>query len=167
MNLFGLLQISGSALLAQRERAEISASNLANADTTRTIDGGPYKRQNVIFAANHPLGSGFAATLASFADLRTETVRVAGVVQDESAPVRRYDPGHPDADADRLRELPERQSGRGKRQPHGSGAVLPVECFGAADDQGHDSIRHFDRAVARRRPEEFHYGQSNSRLAAS
>lgn len=98
MNLFGLLQISGSALIAQRERAEISASNLANADTTRTIDGGPYKRQNVIFAAAHPLSTGFAATLASFSDLHTESVRVAGVVQDETAPARRFDPGHPDAD---------------------------------------------------------------------
>ena len=99
MNLFGLLQISGSALLAQRERAELSASNLANADTTRTIEGGPYKRQNVIFAANHPLSNGFSATLASFTDIHTETVQVAGVVQDESAPARRFDPGHPDADA--------------------------------------------------------------------
>jgi flagellar basal-body rod protein FlgC len=99
MNLFGLLQISGSALLAQRERAEVSASNLANADTTRTIEGGPYRRQNVVFAASHPLSSGFFATLASFADIHTETVQVAGVVQDESAPARRYDPGHPDADA--------------------------------------------------------------------
>jgi flagellar basal-body rod protein FlgC len=99
MNLFGLLQVSGSALLAQRERAEISASNLANADTTRTIEGGPYKRQNVIFAAAHPLpASGFFATLASFTDIHTETVQVAGVVEDQSAPLRRYDPGHPDAD---------------------------------------------------------------------
>lgn len=99
MNLFGLLQLSGSALLAQRERAEMSASNLANADTTRTVEGGPYKRQNVIFAASHPLSNGFAATLASFTDIHTETVRVAGVVQDESAPTRRYEPGHPDADS--------------------------------------------------------------------
>src|SRR5216683_5329775 len=99
MNLFGLLQISGTALLAQRERAEMSASNLANADTTRTIEGGPYKRQNVIFAASHPLSSGFAATLASFTDIHTQTVQIAGVVQDESAPARRYNPGHPDADA--------------------------------------------------------------------
>lgn len=99
MNLFGLLQISGSALLAQRERAEISASNLANADTTRTIEGGPYKRQNVIFAAAHPPSSGFFATLASFTDIHTQTVQVAGVVQDDTAPSRRYDPGHPDADA--------------------------------------------------------------------
>jgi flagellar basal-body rod protein FlgC len=99
MNLFGLMQISGSALLAQRERAEIAASNLANADTTRTIDGGPYKRQNVLFAASHPRPNGFFATLASFTDIHTETVQVAGVVQDQSAPLRRYDPGHPDADA--------------------------------------------------------------------
>lgn len=99
MNLFGMLQISGSALLAERERAEISASNLANAETTRTIEGGPYRKQNVVFEARHPLSGGFAATLASFTDIHTKTVQVAGVVQDTSAPVRRYDPGHPDADA--------------------------------------------------------------------
>jgi flagellar basal-body rod protein FlgC len=99
MNLFGLLQISGTALLAQRQRAEMTASNLANADTTRTVEGGPYKRQNVIFAAGHPLSSGFFATLASFTDIHTQTVQVAGVVEDQSAPLRRYDPGHPDADA--------------------------------------------------------------------
>ena len=98
MNLFGLLQISGSALLAQRQRAEISASNLANADTTRTMDGGPYRRQNVVFAATHPVSGGFFATLANFTDIHTQTVQVAGVVEDQSAPQRRYDPGHPDAD---------------------------------------------------------------------
>jgi flagellar basal-body rod protein FlgC len=86
MNLFGLLQISGTALLAQRQRAEMTASNLANADTTRTVEGGPYKRQNVIFAASHPLSSGFFATLASFTDIHTQTVQVAGVVEDQSAP---------------------------------------------------------------------------------
>lgn len=99
MNLFGMLHISGSALLAERERAEISASNMANAETTRTIEGGPYRRQNVVFAARYPLARGFAATLASFTDIHTKTVEVAGVVQDQTDPVRRYDPGHPDADA--------------------------------------------------------------------
>jgi flagellar basal-body rod protein FlgC len=99
MNLFGLMQVSGTALIAQRERAEIAASNLANADTTRTIEGGPYKRQNVLFAASHARPSGFFATLASFTDIHTETVQVANVIQDQSAPLRRYDPGHPDADA--------------------------------------------------------------------
>jgi flagellar basal-body rod protein FlgC len=99
MNLFGLLQISGSALLAERQRAEITASNLANAEATRTLDGGPYKRQNVIFASTHPLSNGFYATLANFTDIHTQTVQVAGVVQDETDQVRRFNPGHPDADA--------------------------------------------------------------------
>ncbi|MBZ5659255.1 MAG: flagellar basal body rod protein FlgC [Acidobacteriia bacterium] len=99
MNLFGIMQLSGSALLAERQRAEISASNLANAETTRTVEGGPYRRQNVVFQARHPLSSGFAATLASFTDIHTKSVQVAGVVQDTAAPLRRYEPGHPDADA--------------------------------------------------------------------
>jgi flagellar basal-body rod protein FlgC len=99
MNLFGMMQISGSALLAERERAELTASNLANAETTRTIEGGPYRRQNVIFASRHPVSTGFAMTLASFTDIHTQGVEVAGIFQDPSAPARRYDPGHPDADA--------------------------------------------------------------------
>jgi flagellar basal-body rod protein FlgC len=99
MNLFGMLEISGSALLAERERAEISASNMANAETTRTVEGGPYRKQNVIFESRHPLSSGFRATLASFTDIHTQAVEVAGVVQDTSDPMRRYEPGHPDADA--------------------------------------------------------------------
>jgi flagellar basal-body rod protein FlgC len=99
MNLFGMLQISGSALLAERERAELTASNLANAETTRTIEGGPYRKQNVVFEARHPLSTGFAATLASFTDIHTQAVQVAGVYEDNSAPIRRFDPSHPDADA--------------------------------------------------------------------
>jgi flagellar basal-body rod protein FlgC len=99
MNLFGMLQISESALLAERERAELSASNLANAETTRTIQGGPYRRQNIVFAARPSLPSGFAITLASFTDLHAQGVQVAGVVEDTSPPTRRFDPGHPDANA--------------------------------------------------------------------
>jgi flagellar basal-body rod protein FlgC len=99
MNLFGLLQISGTALIAERQRAEITASNMANAETTRTAEGGPYKRQNVVFASSHPLSNGFFATLANFTDIHTQTVRVSDVIQDETDPVRRFDPGHPDADA--------------------------------------------------------------------
>lgn len=107
MNLFGLLQVSGSALLAERERAELSASNLANAETTRTIEGGPYRRQNVVFAARHPLSTGFAVTLASFADTHVQGVEIAGVVQDSSPPMRRFDPGHPDADASGYVDFPD------------------------------------------------------------
>jgi len=99
MNLFRVLDISGSALLAERQRAEVVTSNLANAETVHGADGGPYKRMHVVFGA-HPLRSGFAATLASFTDMHAEGVRVDRVVPDGAPPVRRFEPGHPDADAD-------------------------------------------------------------------
>ena len=100
MNLFGLLDLSGSALLAERQRAEIVTSNLANAETTHSTDGGPYKRVHVVFGA-HPIGThNFQATLASLTDRHTEGVRVDRVVEDTTAPIRRFEPGHPDADAE-------------------------------------------------------------------
>jgi flagellar basal-body rod protein FlgC len=52
MNLFGIMETSGSAMQAERMRAEVVAANMANAETTRTATGGPYHRQHVIFAAN-------------------------------------------------------------------------------------------------------------------
>jgi flagellar basal-body rod protein FlgC len=61
MNLFGLLDVSASALQAQRVRAEVVASNMANAETTRTEDGGPYRRHHVVFSAED--GSSFGAQL--------------------------------------------------------------------------------------------------------
>lgn len=99
MNLFRVLDISGTALLAERQRAEVVTSNLANAETVHGANGGPYKRMHVVFGA-HPLHSGFAATLASFTDMHAEGVRVDRVVADGAPPVRRFEPGHPDADAD-------------------------------------------------------------------
>jgi len=99
MNLFRILDISGSALLAERERAEVVTSNLANAETTHTAAGGPYQRMNVVFGARPMHAGSFAAAMASFADLHAEGVRVEGVVADKAPAVRRYEPGHPDADA--------------------------------------------------------------------
>ena len=100
MNLFDVMTISGSALLAERERAEVTASNLANAETTRTPEGGPYRRENVLFAARRPFGMPFGAQLATMVDFSARGVDVAAVVRDVTPPVRRYEPGHPDADAD-------------------------------------------------------------------
>ncbi|MBI1749394.1 MAG: flagellar basal body rod protein FlgC [Acidobacteria bacterium] len=97
MNLFGVLEISSSALLAERQRAEVVASNLANAETTRTPDGGPYRRQHVVFNAVRP--SAFARTLQGATDWYGQGVRVEEVVDDPAPPVRRFEPGHPDADA--------------------------------------------------------------------
>ena len=95
MNLFGLLQVSGSALLAQRERAEIAASNMANAETTRTPEGGPYKRQDAVFATEVQT-SPFSAV---FQNEMATGVTVADIVEDQTAPDLRYQPGHPDANA--------------------------------------------------------------------
>lgn len=106
MNLFGVMTISGTALLAERERAEIVASNLANAETTRTARGGPYQREHVVFAAMRPFEMPFGMQLASMVDFSARGVQVEGVVADPAPPIRRYEPGHPDADAQGYVEMP-------------------------------------------------------------
>src|SRR6516162_5961118 len=63
MNLFGVMDISGSALRAERVRAEVVASNMANAETTRTPEGGPYQRHHVVFEAEG--GGSFQDSLVS------------------------------------------------------------------------------------------------------
>ena len=99
MNLLGVMDISESALTAERERAEVLASNLANAQTTRTAKGGPYQRQMVVFKA-HPAGNNrFAGVLAGFSDRYAQGVEVTRVVADPTPPVERFEPGHPDADS--------------------------------------------------------------------
>lgn len=99
MNLFRVLEISGSALLAERMRAEIISANLANAETTRTEGGGPYQRMHVVFGARPTAPTAFGMMLASFADLHAEDVHVVGLMADPTPAVRRFEPGHPDADA--------------------------------------------------------------------
>jgi flagellar basal-body rod protein FlgC len=114
MNLFGLMEASGSAMQAERVRAEVVATNMANAETTRTEAGGPYRRQHVIFAANanppsfadvlgNATGNSTSATLLPIGATTVQAaggVHIAGVVEDPSAPLKRYDPGHPDAGPD-------------------------------------------------------------------
>ena len=111
MNLFGVMEISGSALKAERIRAEVVAANMANAETTRTADGTPYRRQHVVFSAANGGAEDFAGQLfsaARFASGGTVAadstppggVSVTAVVADPASTVRRYDPQHPDADED-------------------------------------------------------------------
>jgi flagellar basal-body rod protein FlgC len=112
MNLFGVMNLSGSALGAERIRAEVVAANMANTDSTRTEQGGPYQRQHVVFAAAPMTGmdaSSFDGVLAARMSALSgqEGVEVAGVVADQGAPLRRYDPGHPDADADGYVNFPD------------------------------------------------------------
>jgi flagellar basal-body rod protein FlgC len=132
MNLFGLMDTSGGAMQAERMRAEVVAANMANAETTRTASGGPYRRQEVVFAANRGdpgfldslnsaslsasgaasagvPGSGLLGQLAQAAlptlslpgmGTAAPGVHIAQVVEDSSPPLKRYDPGHPDAGPD-------------------------------------------------------------------
>ena len=98
MNLFGMLELSGSALGAERWRSEVVAANMANAETTRTAAGGAYRRQMLVFRAQ-PLPR-FPLLLAGLRQAVPDGgVRVERVVADASPMPRRYEPGHPDADA--------------------------------------------------------------------
>ena len=93
MGLLDTLQITASGLTAQRLRLQTVASNMANARTTRTEEGGPYKKQMPLLEAvrDEPFGSEM--------DRAMSRVEVMGVVESDDPPVMVHDPGHPDADA--------------------------------------------------------------------
>ena len=98
MGLFDALDTSGSALSAERVRMDVTAENLANAQSTRTANGpGPYRRKEVVL---QEAGAGVGSR-SSFADSlqAARGVRVVGIVQDPSPSRMVYDPGHPDANA--------------------------------------------------------------------
>lgn len=97
----GALAASASALSAERVRIEAAVSNLANAESTRSVDGGPYRRRDVVLATE-PAGA-FDAALGRAS---ASGVRVAAVVEDQTPASRRYDPSHPDADAEGYVALP-------------------------------------------------------------
>ena len=94
MSLGNALKISSAGLSAQRSRMEAVASNLANARTTRTPEGGPYQRRTPIFSAI-PTGASFTDALGQ----ALRSVRVERISIDGSQPIMRFEPGHPDADA--------------------------------------------------------------------
>jgi flagellar basal-body rod protein FlgC len=107
MSLFTALSVSASGMSAQRARTEVLVENLANAETTRTPEGGPYRRKDVVFqtAGQHAeFSSLLAGELSSreqpFGDPQLAGVEVADVVTDTRDPEKRYQPGHPDADGD-------------------------------------------------------------------
>ncbi len=94
--------ISASGLRAQRLRMDVIAANLANAESTRTPEGGPYQRRDVVMESL-PVGDRFADLLG---EARGSAVRVARVVSDTRPPRLVFDPGHPDADAEGYVGLP-------------------------------------------------------------
>jgi flagellar basal-body rod protein FlgC len=111
MGLFDALEISASGLSAERLRMDVTASNLANAQTTRDANGQPYRRREVVLQA---AGSAFGATLAGLVGGRGAAgsaaapggVEVAGIVEDSTPSRMVYDPGHPDANAQGYVRMP-------------------------------------------------------------
>ena len=97
MSLFNLLSVSASGMAAQRARAEVITENLANAETTRTADGGPYKRKDVVFTGE-PQNSPFAGVFQTEMTAQSMGVGVSDLTEDNRDPIMRYQPGHPDAD---------------------------------------------------------------------
>ena len=92
------LNISASGLSAQRQRLDTISSNIANANTTRTPGGGPYRRQEVVFTTR--------AEVLGLAGSRPTGVEAPQVVEDATPPRAVYEPGHPDADASGYVQMP-------------------------------------------------------------
>ncbi|MBI3393625.1 MAG: flagellar basal body rod protein FlgC [Nitrospirae bacterium] len=103
MDIFSAMSISASGLDAQRTRMNAISSNLANAQSTRTEEGGAYRRRDVVFTAQpasnlQPAGAPFAAALGSAMGRGVSEVRVSEIVEDDRPAREVYSPGHPDAD---------------------------------------------------------------------
>ncbi|MBE6021726.1 MAG: flagellar basal body rod protein FlgC [Cellulosilyticum sp.] len=107
MSFFGSLDTSASGLTAQRLRLDVISQNMANASTTRTEDGGPYKKKNVVFEQiQNEVGTSFSSVLNKKRQSGNNGVRVAQIVEDQSEGTLVYDPSHPDANAEGYVEMP-------------------------------------------------------------
>jgi flagellar basal-body rod protein FlgC len=117
MGMFDAMEISASGLTAERMRMDVVAQNLANAQTTRGVDGQPYRRKEVVLAERGGEGT-FGAALAGAMSSGTKTtsssgtsgalggVEVAAIAEDQTPLKQVYDPGHPDADANGYVQMP-------------------------------------------------------------
>ena len=97
MNFLNAMDISSSGLTAQRNRMNIIAMNLSHMHTTRTPQGGPYRRKMPVFAAD-PLFTGFNGKLKNNLDREMEDVQIPEIVEDQRDFKMVFDPSHPDAD---------------------------------------------------------------------
>lgn len=105
MDFFSSMKVSASGLEAQMKRMNTISSNIANAETTRTEEGGPYKRQDPIFAAETDRET-FGEILKNAMDENVQGVRVVDVVRDPGAPRMVYNPNHPDANEEGYVAMP-------------------------------------------------------------
>ena len=97
MDFMTALDIGSSGLKAQREYLNVISMNLANAKTTRTADGGPYRRKSVSFSST-PVNSPYDAAMRDQMNQELEGVKIQGVVVDKRPHKLVHEPGHPDAD---------------------------------------------------------------------
>lgn len=104
MDFLSAMKIGASGLTAQRQRMDAIASNLANIETTRTPEGGPYKRKDVMFTAL-PLNE-FSTQLNNAVADQARLVKVTEVVEDQSPPTMVFNPNHPDANAEGYVAMP-------------------------------------------------------------
>lgn len=107
MSFFGSLDTSASGLTAQRLRLDVISQNMANVSTTRTANGGPYKRQSVVFEQiQNNKSKSFASVLNQKQENGNNGVRVAKIVEDKSQGSLVYNPSHLDANKDGYVEMP-------------------------------------------------------------
>ncbi|MCL1889705.1 MAG: flagellar basal body rod protein FlgC [Desulfovibrionaceae bacterium] len=99
MDFMTALDISATALTAERTNMNIISMNLANVKTTRTVEGGPYRRKTTVMAAI-PVDDSFSKHMRSALDRELRGVRVMHVAQDRRPLKLVYEPGHPDANAE-------------------------------------------------------------------
>ena len=108
MGIFGAIDAAASGMTAERLRLDVISNNIANVNTTRTTEGGPYQRQFVVFEPR-PSSGEFAKLMSRQMQLngvQLNGVKVTGIRKDDSPPRMIYEPGHPDADADGYVKLP-------------------------------------------------------------
>lgn len=105
MDLLKSMRISSSGMRANTKRVEAINSNIANAQTTRTAEGGPYRKKEVVFGSE-PARESFGDILEGEIDAQAQTVHVTEVVNSNKPPILKYDPHHPDANKDGYVAMP-------------------------------------------------------------
>ncbi len=105
MDFITSMKISASGLNVQRKRMDTIASNLANIETTRTPEGGPYRRKDVV-VSSMPLGDNFAVSLNRELAGSVRQAVVAKIVEDQTEPILVFNPDHPDANEEGYVALP-------------------------------------------------------------
>lgn len=97
MDILAGMRVSASGMAAQRTRMNTISSNIANINTTRSPEGGPYRRKDVVFESI-PEAKSFGEILTSAPQKDVQRVQVTDVLVDRRAPLMKYEPDHPDAD---------------------------------------------------------------------